>query len=348
MNEKKKKRLSTPIILLLILVGITVALCLTVFGLWLHGRSQLTKNTAAPEMGGSSEKDYIIEHNGKYYQYNKDMCNILLMGIDADEKPTDGDMEAHQADVLVLAALNLSDGKMTLLSVPRDTMCDIQVLNDDGSSAGVANAQVALSYAYGTTLSQCSSMCRDAVSSIFHGLPIQGTAAFYMGGVSELNDAVGGVTVTILDDYPFSSIPGYGDMVAGEEMTLNGDQAQMYIRCRLEEQVDSNALRMQRQKQYLLSMIMQAKQMIKEQPTKALNLYNVVGDYIVTDLDLGRISYLATAAAGMDFSGDITTLKGDLALGAGNHAELTLDQEALYDLMLDVFYNEVPAPTSKD
>ena len=78
MNEKKKKRLSTPIILLLILVGITVVLCMTVLGLWLHGRNQLTKNTSAPEMGGSGEKDYIIEHNGKYYQYNKNMCNILL------------------------------------------------------------------------------------------------------------------------------------------------------------------------------------------------------------------------------------------------------------------------------
>ena len=35
---------------------------------------------------------------------------------------------------------------------------------------------------------------------------------------------------------------------------------------------------------------------------------------------------------------------GQAALGDGNRVELTVDQEALYDLILDVFYDEIPAP----
>ena len=344
MEEKKRKKLSKPVVLLLILLGITAALCLTVLGLWLHGRNQLTKNESAPVMENEDGENHIISYNGKYYQYNDRMCNILLMGIDADDKPTEGKPEPRQADVLMLAALDLEADKMTLIAIPRDTMCDIEVIGEDGNSEGIAQAQLALSYAYGTTNRQCCELCRDAVSNIFHGLPIQSYAAFYMGGVAALNDAVGGVTVTVLDDYPFSNMPGCENMIAGQEMTLTGDQAQKYIRCRLEEQVDSNTLRMQRQKQYLLSLITQMKLQMKEQPGQILSLYHTAIDYTITNLDIGRISYLATAAAQMDFTGDITMLEGDLTLDSGNHAQLTLDQEALNELMISTFYHEVPAP----
>ena len=66
---------------------------------------------------------------------------------------------------------------------------------------------------------------------------------------------------------------------------------------------------------------------------------------MLTDLDLGKLSYLATQAAGMSFSGDMLRVTGDAVLGQGNRVELTVDQQALYDLILDVFYEERPAPT---
>lgn len=347
MKEEKTKRLSKPILALLILVGITVLLCLTVLGLWLRGRSQLTKTVAVPVIEESEREGYTILHDGKYYRYNENMCNILLLGIDAGGKPVDGTGDAQQADVLLLAALDLSANRMTLISIPRDTMCDMEIRDESGRSQGIAHAQLALSYAYGATLRQCCEMCRDTVSNLMGGLPIQSYAAFYMDGISVLNDAVGGVTVTVLDDYPFTHMPDCRNLIAGQEVTLNGVQANKYIRCRLEEQVDSNALRMQRQKQYMLALISQAKQLVKEQPGKALSLYSAVQDYTVTDLDISRISYLTTAATRMSFSGDIVTLQGELSLGEGNHAELVPDQEALYDLMLSVFYTEVPAPDAE-
>ena len=43
-----------------------------------------------------------------------------------------------------------------------------------------------------------------AVSRLFYNLPISGYAAINMGAIPALNDAVGGVQVTVLDDviYP--------------------------------------------------------------------------------------------------------------------------------------------------
>ena len=116
-------------------------------------------------------------------------------------------------------------------------------------------------------------------------------------------------------------------------------QARAYIQAR-HETTTGNEERMQRQKQYLLAMISQARQLISGNPTKAVSLYNAVSDYVLSDLDLSKISYLATEAAQMHFSGDILRVSGTSVLGAGSHMELTVDQDALLELMLSVFYEE--------
>ena len=71
-----------------------------------------------------------------------------------------------------------------------------------------------------------------------------------------------------------------------------------------------------------------------------MKLYDSVDDYILTDLGVGQISYLATKAAGMEFEGDLRGLSGEL-VEVDDVAELHVDQDNLYELMLEVFYTEV-------
>ena len=230
---------------------------------------------------------------------------------------------------------------MTLISLNRDTICDIQLVDSRGNPTALMNTHLALSYAYGDGSHQSCQLTRDAVSNIFFGLPIQGYGAYYLSGVAELNDAVGGVTVTILEDYPFTYMRGHKNMIAGNTVTLKGIQAKSYIQCRLETQMDANSLRMKRQKQYMLALISQTKGMLKKNPAAVLSLYFSVDDYVLTNLDIGEIGYLALKAAAMDFSGDIRSLPGELTADNEGHVEFHPDREALYDLMLDVFYKEV-------
>ena len=96
---------------------------------------------------------------------------------------------------------------MTLISVSRDTMCDIAILDESGDVSGSARAQLALSYSYGDGLATSAALTREAVSNLFYGLDIDGYAAFYMGGIADLNDALGGVTLTVQSDYPFTNLP---------------------------------------------------------------------------------------------------------------------------------------------
>lgn len=341
----RKTKLHPLLLVVLILILLALLLCSVVVGLWLYGRNSLNQSVQTPALPQQDstptpESANYIEYNGKRYQYNDDMVNILLMGIDSDENPENAAGNYDQADVLVLAALDLKANKMTLISLSRDIISDIELTDDDGESIGLMQTQLALAYAYGDGQHKSCQLTRNAVSNLFYGLPIQGYAAYYMNGIAELNDAVGGVTVTIIEDFPFSHQKIGKNMIEGHKVTLTGEQAVMYIRFRLEEQVDAHSLRMIRQKQYMLSLVSKAKELVISNPASILTLYDAVDDYILTDLGIGEISYLGTKAAGMNFSGDILNLSGDL-IEVNGMAELHVNQESLFALMLDVFYTEI-------
>lgn len=355
MEKKEKKRLSTPLLVLVILLGLALLLCLTVLLVLMHGRStlqgsrdpapslELISQAPTEETAPSKERPdgYTVYHDGKYYRYKEGMVNLLLIGVDSDEKP-DAPLpngNDNQADVIVLAALDTKNDTMTLISVSRDTMCDIAVLDENGNDLGSARAQLALSYSYGDGLETSCELCREAVSNLFGGLNIDGYAAFYMGGISDLNDALGGVTVQVLDDYDFTVHPGCEVMTSGSTVTLTGEQARMYIRCRNDD-TTGNDNRMQRQKQYMLAMIAQARQSIAGNPTRVFSLYNALSSYVLTDLSTSSLAYLAAEGASMHFSGDMLRVTGQSVLSDQHHMELMPDPQALYRLILDVFYEE--------
>lgn len=344
---KKKKRLSTPLLLFFILIGVTLLLCATVAGIWLHGRSAMGGAEAPSETPEDSQQldSYTVLHDGKYYRYKDQMMSLLLIGVDAEAVPDEplAYGSANQADVILVAALDPAEQRMTLISVSRDTMCDIGVLDESGAVSGVGRNQLALSFTQGDGLMESCRLCQEAVSQLLYGLQFDGCAAFYMGGIGPLNDALGGVTVTIPDDYPFTNLDGCWNMTPGATVTLTGQQATPFVRARRGD-AEGNADRMLRQKQFMLAAIGQARGTVAADPISVFSLYRTVSDYVLTDLDLGKLSYLATQAAGMQFDGDVLRVTGDSTLGEGNRVELTVDQEALYELILSVYYEEIPAP----
>ena len=165
--EQKKKRLSTPLLIFIILMAVTLTLCAVVAGIWLHGRSSLRNQGAAPTDTPDDTQQldsYTVLHDGKYYRYKDHMVNLLLIGVDSDNKPAaplpyGSD---NQADVILVAALDTDANRMTLISVSRDTMCDIAVLDQNGQVSGAAHTQLALSYSNGDGLYESCRLCQEA------------------------------------------------------------------------------------------------------------------------------------------------------------------------------------------
>ena len=348
----KKKAL---IIIFSVLIGITLILCGTVFFLYRSGLNSM-KTVAAPVIetpvptqsadvvidGASSADDemldaYTIRYNGKLYRYNDQVVNLLFMGIDDDSPDIEEGKYASavQADVIILGVMDRKNGKLTLISLSRDTMCSFERFNSEGESLGMTEAQLALSFAYGDGGKISCELCSGAVSTIFKGLQIHGYCALYLDGLSIINDAVGGVEVTILDDYNYND----WTMTQGATVRLNGTQARKYLVAR-SHTLDGNLNRMQKQKQYLKALFSQTRSTLKSDPTQVLSIYSAAQDYIITDLSVSDLTYLATQALDMSLDPDIRSVEGEVEQN-GNYAEYYIDEEKLMDLMLDVFYEEV-------
>ena len=159
--------------------------------------------------------------------------------------------------------------------------------------------------------------------------------------IPKINDAVGGVTVTIpegMDDL----LKINKEWTAGSTITLKGMDAAEFVRERDTEEFESARMRLARQKLYLSRFIKQMKQGTKEDITLPINIYNKLKDYIVTDITVDEMSYLVSEYSGYDFNGeDIYTMEGETVLKEDGFEHFYPDEEDLRALVIRLFYKEV-------
>ena len=160
-----------------------------------------------------------------------------------------------------------------------------------------------------------------------------------MDSIPELNDALGGITVEVLDDIVY---PEYDmNLHAGETVTLHGKQAYWYIRLRNENVFNSNELRLQRQKQYLTTFAAEAKNQSTADVRVAINLYNTVSKYMVTDIDINSFTYLVTEFINYNFDvKNMYSLEGETIQG-DKFEEFYVDDDSLQELIVKLFYEPV-------
>ena len=117
-----------------------------------------------------------------------------------------------------------------------------------------------------------------------------------------------------------------------------GENAYYYLREREKEDFGSSDMRLERQKQYLKAFIKQAKIAIKDDVGVVKNLYNDIKPYMVTDITLDELMYIIPQISGYSFENDnMRMIQGETVMGE-EFEEFYLDDEALYDMMIDVFY----------
>ena len=241
----------------------------------------ISKNIDGSDAKVSSDPD-VIWYNGKAYRYNHDLVTMLVMGIDQEsdtiEEKDDVSGESGQADTIFLMVMDKSKDEIKMISISRDTMTQIKTFDYKGNYLGKSKNHLGLAYSFGDgKVTSCQYMV-DAVSNLFYGMPINGYVALNMNAVAMINDAVGGVQVTVLDDVIY---PEYDmDLHQGDEVTLTGHQAYWYVRGRNENVFNSSSLRLERQKQFLTTFIAQAKNQAITNPSIAVDLYNTISKYI--------------------------------------------------------------------
>lgn len=276
----------------------------------------------------------------KVYEYIDGILTFLVLGIDIDGPVSKSKdlVSGGQSDAIFLVVLNPDTKSISLIGVNRDTMVDIVMVGLGANGENLTTkAELAVQHGFGDGLHQSCELTRDAVSKLFYNLPIHGYVSFNMGGMAALNDAVGSVQLTVLEDMTEINPAWY----QGAEVTLTGKDAYEYIHYRNVNVFESARNRLARQKQYLSVFAGTALAEIKKDITLPVSLYQAFKPYTVTDLELDEISYLASQVTGYQFdAGAIYTMEGTTVKGK-RFEEFYPDQEALQNLILKVFYREV-------
>ena len=282
------------------------------------------------------DADYDITYNGEEYVYNEDIITLLVLGIDKLEKvtPAKDGLDGGQSDGVYLLVMNPHTKKIDMIAVHRDTITKLWIYDENGEFLRTGNAQICLQHGYGDGMELSNDRAKDAVSYLFYGLPIHSVSSINMGAVEELNDAIGGVTLQALESFSFEETT----FEAGKTYTLKGHSAYAYVKFRDTTQHYTASKRLERQKQYLNLFIKQGLSAIKDDVNVVVDVYNTIKDYVVTDLSVDEMTYLATESIGYSF-GEIYSLKGTVDTSR-TYERYYLDEDAFMELIVKVFYEK--------
>ena len=274
-----------------------------------------------------------ITRDGKEYFPRQDITVVMVMGIDQYGPVTSSNYYRNKgsADSVMLLIFDETNRDCTVLYLNRDTMLTMDVLGVRGEYAGTTYGQLALAHTYGTGLEDSCVNVKSTLMNYLHGLTIDYYVAMNMDAIPILNDAVGGVRVTVTDD--FSKV---NPTITMGELTLRGDQVIDYVRTRKDVGDQKNVTRMERQKEYVdgfLKALMEKEQADVE---FALRLYEQVAPYIVTDCSSTTLSGMLDRYADFTVAGAITP-EGENLIEDGHYA-FYVDEEKLDELILRLFY----------
>lgn len=330
MRHKNRTRLK---IRLLAVTGLAVLLLVLLY----QGGRWLEKWSEKPEARGNYQQRYEyedgIEVDGVSYRRRRDATSILLMGIDrASDAVVTGHRNGGQADFLQLLVIDSSGKRVTRVQIDRDTMTPITILGVLGNQSGVRTSQICLSHGFGDGKAQSCELTVDAVSNLLLGAPVDYYVAMNLDGIPALNDAVGGVTVTLEDD--FSALDA--SMTRGKTMTLMGEQAELFVRSRRSIGVGTNEARMTRQRQYVDQLMRRIDGQIQEDQAFIGSLYDKLEPYLITDMSRGTLinQVWNSRAYGREF----VELEGSYQIGSDGFMQFYADETALKRLVLELFY----------
>lgn len=336
-RRRSQRQSRARIVIVVIVIILVAALCVGYF-LWKQTQGVVKTSTGASQGETVSSSDQsTVEYEGATYRYNDHLSNYLFMGIDSTEEVSEmeSQLDAGQADSIYLVSLDRATEQVQVLSIPRDTITEIEVFNPSGISLGMTDNHINLQYAYGDGKEESCELMKTAVSNMLDGLPIQGYCSMNMDGISVITDFVGGIQLTIPDDSLADVNPEYKK---GAVVDITGETAEQFVRYRDIDKTQSALVRQERQKTFLQALVQKAQEKAGEDAGFVTGLYDSVKSYTVTNM--GNDIFAKLLAASQNGITDTETVPGEGTHGE-NFDEYHIDEDALSDLIISMFYEKI-------
>ncbi len=350
-SEKNKKSPFTAILIVIIIVCLAVIFALKV--LPEITKKENTDQTSAvsqetSEESDSSSKDNqteakeeledTITYKGKKYKYNNHLTNTLILGIDkaSNDGVEIGSAEAGQSDSLYLISVDRVTEKVTQIKIPRDTMTRIEKFYNDGTSAGYSTDHISLQFGYGDGKFESCKLTKEAVENLFYGIRITDYCAVNMDCITALAALAGEVKVVVPDD---SLEYKYPEFKAGEEVTLTEENTEIFVRSRDTDTTQSSIARDGRQNAYIDAYMELTKQRASEDIHFLTDIYETIEPYMTTNMNNGQFIKLLDQIV-FNSEREVLQLPGE-GVETELYDEYHVDDDALYEMVIDVFYTEV-------
>ena len=323
-TPKKKKRLSLRKkiiraigIFFLIIVLLLALVVLSVYSKLSHSEESQHVN------------QYISEDQ---LHSDKDVINILLLGVDAREGET-----VSRSDTMIIVSIDKNNGKMKITSFLRDSYVEIpgygwSKLNAACSRGGIDLVWDTLEYNFKIKIDNYMKV--DFIA------------------FEKLIDSLGGVNVPITDKEAnylnktwkdWSLTGNQLTYESGDSVHLNGEEALMFCRIR---KLDSDFERTRRQRETISGI---KKELMHTNPVELLKLSNSVLPHIETDITSSKMLKLGIGAIFKYLHYDIESL--GVPIDGTWHNEnkaagacLVFDIDKTAETLYDYIYNDINPP----
>lgn len=327
-RKQDKKRLYRGIAIAVAVLVAGIALTSVILGMADHYK--MNDSSTADDRDTITYKDETYVRKGNLETY-------LIAGIDDPGKVKevteyDG---TGQCDTLVVLVRDRDTDECKMLSIDRNTITAVKSLDDDGTYLDTTDIQLSLAHSMGLDQTVRAENTVDAVANLLGNPQIDGYAMVNMSAIQVVNDMVGGVTVTIEDD--FSDVDP--TLKKGETVTLMGEQAEHYVRNRKEVADGTNQNRMSRQATYEEAFKPAFREKCNEDSKFPLQVYHTLEEYMTTNISAKKFCRLAILMSD-EIPDEKVSITGTYGFDEDEWQTFTPDKDSLQEAILELFYQK--------
>lgn len=280
-----------------------------------------------------------ITWKDKEYQYNSLITTILYAGLDSTDplKASETYSNKARADSISVVILDKKKKKMSILALNRDTMTEIRRYTRTGEDMGTYVSHLGYAYSYGDGGEVSCEDLKEAVENLL-GISIDEYAVTNQSSITSINDLVGGVTVTVPNDDLAAMYP---ELKKGVVVTLDDSNVKDFLQHRDTAADFSNEGRIERQQAYVTAYVDLLKNRLASEPDQLWQEIGQMNDYLQTSITKNKYLSLARLLEKVSFT-DADYYRPTGKDSAGElHDEFYVDEDALKQLVIDLFYEEV-------
>ena len=329
MNNRNRKAKLNKKSMAMIAAAFLIILAVAALMYYMDHRTTVTSE-------GSSKKVYTIDGEECYKKQNIE--TYLFLGVDStnDDKNAKKKEQSVQCDSVILLVIDRVNKTFATLPLDRDAMVSLEIPDEDGNILGENTMQLALAYAYGDGKEQSCELAEDAVSGLLHDQRIDGYVSLSMDAIGAVNHLVGGVDVTVTDDFA-----GESGLASGQTVHLSDAQAETFVRGRKTVGDGTNENRMSRQQTYIEALYPAVIDHAKQDNNFVSNARKKLDKYMVTNMTDSDFSKIIEALSS-DKKMNLPDIKYSRTVNKDTgYAEVEYDEDSLEGVVKKLFYDPV-------